>query len=64
VNDEQPTVDPVEITITARDAKNNAASYHFQYTPRKPGVEEAINDLRYGFTGQIDRRITQVDSER
>jgi len=64
MSNEQPTVDPVEITITARDAKNNAASYHFQFTPLKPGVEEAVDDLKHGFTGQIDRRITQVDSER
>ena len=62
MNDER--IDPVEITITARDAKNNAASYHFQFTPRKPGVEEAISDLKHGFTGAIDRRITPVDSER
>lgn len=57
-------IEPVEITITARDAKNNAASIHFQYTPRKPGVEEAVDDLKHGFVGQIDSRITQVDSER
>ena len=57
---ETPT--PVEVTITARDAQNNTASHSFEYTPRKAGVEEAVDDLIHGWIGQIDQRMRDVQS--
>ena len=64
--DEQPTPpgEMVEVTITARDARNATASYHFEFRPRTPGVEEAIEELRHGFIGRIDQRSRPIDSGR
>lgn len=60
---ETPTPTPVEVTITARDARGNTASHEFEYTPRKAGVAEAVDDLRHGFVGQIDQRIRDVQTD-
>ncbi len=56
-------IEMVEITIIAEDARGNRASAPFQYTPEKPGVQEAVDDLRHGFIGRIDQRITPVNQD-
>ena len=55
--------DPVEVTITARDAMGQSASVDFEYTPSKAGVDEAVDDLRRGFIGRIDQRIKDVNQD-
>ena len=61
MSDEQPT--PVEVTITARDARGTASSVEFEYTPPTGGVAEAVDDLRRGFIGRIDQRIKDVNQD-
>jgi hypothetical protein len=56
--------EPCEITITAKDARGQSASVDFEYTPKAPGVAEAVDDLRRGFIGSIDQRIKDVDSDK
>ena len=53
--------EPVEVTITARDAQNNTASHSFEYTPPVAGVAEAVDDLKNGWIGTIDQRIKRVN---
>jgi hypothetical protein len=55
------SIEPVEVTITARDAAGNTARRDFEYTPVKAGVREAVDDLIHGFTGSIDERIKPVN---
>lgn len=57
----EENTEAVEVTITARDAKGNSARYDFEYTPALPGVDEAVDDLRHGWIGTIDRRIKKVN---
>ena len=56
-------IDPVEVTITARNAVGESASVDFEYTPSKAGVAEAVDDLRRGFIGRIDQRIKDVNED-
>jgi hypothetical protein len=56
-------IEPVEVTITARDAAGNTARQDFEYTPKAAGVTEAVDDLRRGFVGSIDERIKPVNQD-
>jgi hypothetical protein len=53
--------EPVEVTITAKDARGETARYDFEYTPPVGGVAEAVDDLKHGFIGTIGQRIKPVN---
>jgi hypothetical protein len=55
--------EPVEVTITAKDARGAASSVEFEYTPPTGGVAEAVDELRRGFIGRIDQRIKDVNED-
>jgi hypothetical protein len=53
--------EPVEVTITAKDARGETARYDFEYTPPVGGVAEAVDDLKNGWIGTIDQQIKPVN---
>lgn len=53
----------VEVEIVVRDSKNNEARRHFEFRALGPDVDAAASELRRGFIGSIDQRITEVSDQ-